>query len=229
MTKPTVPSARNGAREIVRLLEERIGCGVLPPGTWLKQADLQREYRCSRIYLREALNRLVEKGLVSHEPNRGYRVQKVDETRLLHLLQVRAVLEVEAIEEIVTNTGQAALAELRRLASAFSRAVMNGTVLEREQTNSDFHNALLRGCSNSELVWLINDLRTRTPVAQNPLKRTHTWLLQTAEEHVEMITLLESGDVQALRALIRRHVLSGTDALERRADPRPGVERSGGS
>ncbi len=229
MTTPTVPSARNRPGAIVRLLEERIGCGLLTPGTWLKQADLQLEYDCSRINLREALNRLVDKGLVSLEPNRGYRVQKVDETRLLHLLQVRAVLEVEAIEEVVTNTEQAALAELRSLASAFSDAVMNGTVLEQEQTNRDFHDAFLRGCSNSELVWLINDLRNRTPVAQNRRKNTHAWLLQTAEDHVEMISLLESGDVPALRALIRRHVLGGTDGLKRRADPQPGAERSGGS
>jgi DNA-binding GntR family transcriptional regulator len=190
----------------------------------LKQADLQREYRCSRIDLREALNRLVEKGLVSLEPNRGYRVQKVDETRLLHLLQVRAVLEVEAIESIVTNTEQTALVELRSLAAAFSEAVMNGTVLEQERTNREFHDAFLRGCSNPELVWLINDLRNRTPVAQNRRKNTHAWLLQTADDHVEMISLLEPRDVRALRALMRRHVLGGTDALKRRAEPQPGVE-----
>jgi len=229
VTKTTVASAEKRPRAIVRLLEEQIGCGLLPPGTWLKQADLQREYGCSRINLREALNRLVEKGLVSLERNRGYRVQKVDETRLLHLLQVRAVLEVEAIESIVTNTDQAALAELRSLASAFSDAVMNGTVLEHEQTNREFHDAFLRGCSNSELVWLINDLRNRTPVAQNRRKNTHAWLLQTVEDHFEMITLLESGDVHALRALVRNHVLGGTDTLQRGADPRTGVDRSGGS
>ena len=101
---------------------------------------------------------------------------------------------------------------------------MNGTVLEQERTNREFHNAFLRGCSNPELVWLINDLRNRTSVAQNRRKNTHAWLLQTADDHVERISLLESRDVRALRALMRRHVLGGTDALKRRAEPQPGVE-----
>jgi DNA-binding GntR family transcriptional regulator len=217
MTRPTVPSIGGPVAALARKIEEAISLGTLQPGMWLKQVDLQHEYGCSRISLREALNRLVEKGLVSHMPNRGYRVEEIDEMRLFHLLRIRAVLEVEAIEEIVENADQADLAELRRLAAAFSETLLHGTVVEQKLANRAFHAALLKGCSNPELVWLIFDLRNRTPAVHNRRKNTHSLMLRAAEDHVEMVALLEARDVSALRTLMKQHVLRGMDAPERPA------------
>ena len=115
------------------------------------------------------------------------------------------------------NADQADLAELRRLAAAFSETVLHGTVVEQELANRRFHAALLEGCSNPELVWLVFDLRNRTPAAHNRKKNTYSLMLRAAEEHVEMVALLEARDVSALRALMKQHVLSGMDAPERPA------------
>ena len=52
--------------------------GVLLPGTWLKQIDLERRYKCTRPEVRRALDRLAQKRLVEHVPNRGFRVSSFD-------------------------------------------------------------------------------------------------------------------------------------------------------
>ncbi|MGR9249105.1 GntR family transcriptional regulator [Rhizobium leguminosarum] len=46
--------------------------GVLLPGTWLKQIDLERRYKCTRPEVRRALDRLAQKRLVKHVQNRDY-------------------------------------------------------------------------------------------------------------------------------------------------------------
>ena len=202
---------QNRVGDLARQLEEEISFGILPAGTWLKQADLEKRLGCSRIQLREALNRLEEKGLVSLELNRGYRVREVDERRLLQILQIRALLEAEAVRNIVRGDNELDFAELRRLATEFQYFVENGSVFEQEQANRRFHATLLQNCTNQELVSLVFELRNRAPITQNRRKNTYSRLVKSAKEHFELLSLLEQHDVDASRELIMRHVLGGSE------------------
>jgi len=193
--------------DVVRLLEDEINFGLLPAGTWLKQADLERRLNCSRLLLREALNRLDEKGLVSLEVNRGYRVREMDERRLLQILQIRSLLEAEAIKEVAAHAEDLDFDELHRLAENFRSLVEYGTVIEQEHANRSFHSALLQVCPNEELVSLIFELRNRAPVSQNRRKNTHARLVRSAQEHFKILELLQAHDVYVVRELLIHHVL----------------------
>lgn len=200
------PPPRMKPAEIAARIEQEINLGRLGAGAWLKQIDLERQFNCTRIDLRQALDRLVEKGAVCRVANRGYRVEEHDPRRMDEIRRVRAILEVAAAEDYVGRIDAASLPELEALARRFADAVDNGTVEQQEAANHDFHACLLRHCDNRELVALIFELRTRVPVAVTRARNTRALLLRTARDHFELIALLRAGDLAGFATLLRRHV-----------------------
>src|ERR1700752_2971002 len=81
------------ADEIALALEEATVSGELTPGSVLRQEQLSAQYAVSRTPIREALRRLAALGLVSFEPNRGFRVRMLSRQDMWEALLVRAKLE----------------------------------------------------------------------------------------------------------------------------------------
>src|SRR5881394_2995673 len=81
------------ADELALALEEAIVSGDLQPGTVLRQEQVSAQYAVSRTPVREALRRLSALGLVSFEPNRGFRVRTLSREEMWQAFLVRAELE----------------------------------------------------------------------------------------------------------------------------------------
>ena len=206
LTDNETPVTQYRTRDLAARIERDIVSGRLSGGAWLKQIDLEEKYGATRLDIRQALERLAERGMVELVARRGYRVKEVDTTRLRNILKVRAVLEVAAAEEVMGRIDEAGFARLEELARAFETAVKSGTVVEQEETNRAFHNEMLKYCDNRELVQMIFDLRSRIPVAITRERNTATLLAQAAQDHFTIIALLRAGDLAGLTALMRRHV-----------------------
>jgi DNA-binding GntR family transcriptional regulator len=194
-------------RDLATKIERDINIGRLGVGAWLKQIDLEAEYECSRLDVRQALERLAERDIVELIPHRGYRVQTFSAQRLENILNIRAILEVGAIESIFEHVDAIDLDKLRELAQSFSDSLTNGTTNDQEETNRAFHAELLQCCPNRDLVKMIFDLRDRVPIGVRRESNTATMLAKSAQDHVDMITHLSNRDLPALLALVRRHVL----------------------
>lgn len=206
-------SSASRARHLAGEIEKGIRTGRLSTGTWLKQVDLESQYGASRLDVRQALDRLVEKGLVRLETNRGYRVEEFSIERFRNVVTIRAILEVAAAEQVLGNIDAAGLDRLDALAERFAQAVATGTVVEQEESNYAFHTEMLSHCPNTEMVAMIFDLRSRIPVFFAREKNTATLLAQTARDHREIVALLRERNGPALSALVRQHVLSGLKTI----------------
>lgn len=183
-----------------------IRAGAFSPGTWLKQIDLEERYGCKRPAIRQALERLLEKRLIGHVPNRGYHVHKPDGRQADEVLEIRLLLETGVAGQIVEKAVAKDLTELRRLAEKFETLIEAGTVLELYEANLKFHRRLLTVAGNDELVRIVDELRQRTssaPVSQwiNP-NRTY----RSAMEHHEMVEAIEARSAEALAGIIRTHI-----------------------
>jgi DNA-binding GntR family transcriptional regulator len=208
LTHNETPVMQYRTRDLAARIERDIVSGRLSGGAWLKQIDLEEKYGSTRLDIRQALERLAERGMVELVARRGYRVKEVDATRLRNILKVRAVLEVAAAEEVMGRIDETGFTRLEELAQAFDRAVKSGTVVEQEETNRAFHMEMLRYCGNQELVQMIFDLRSRIPAAITRERNTATLMAQATEDHFTIITHLRAGDLEGLTALMRRHVLA---------------------
>lgn len=201
------------ARDLARLIEKDISTGRLSAGSWLKQVDLEAQYNASRLDIRQALDRLEEKGFVKLEANRGYRVETFDKERFRNVVTIRAILEVAAAAEVLRHIDEAGLVRLRQRADDFAEAVSTGTVVAQEEANSAFHAAMLAFCPNGDLVSMIFDLRSRVPVTLTREKNTAALLANTVREHYEIVERLRERDGPGLQAIVRKHVLGGLETV----------------
>ncbi|MBO1079215.1 GntR family transcriptional regulator [Roseomonas haemaphysalidis] len=199
--------------DLAARIEADINVGHLGTGAWLKQIDLEGRYGCTRIDLRQALDRLANKGLVRLVANRGYRVAEMEPHRLAEILELRAVVETAAVLRVLGRPGPADLDALEPLAADFAHAVAHGTVVEQEATNRAFHAALLGHCPNREMVATVFELRSRVPAAVTRQKNTQAILERTAREHVVMIDCLRRQDAEGLRAVTRSHILGDVEQI----------------
>jgi len=193
--------------DVTELILQDILAGRLPPGTWLKQIDLEHRYHCTRPQVRLALDRLVQKRLVEHIPNRGYHVHEPDGRRAQEVSDIRVILEVGVSDRIVANADEADISALRALASSFDELVLTGTMLELYEANLAFHRHLLALSGNQELVNLITEIRQRTSSAPVSQWRTRARIEQSGVEHQLMVDAVANRDVDMLKELTRRHIM----------------------
>lgn len=197
--------------------------GELRAGARLSTLALARELSISNMPVREALNQLYAEGLVERRRHAGCTVRHMDARELAELYELRALLEGFAAaacagrksEEQLTELG-AICAEMRELAVAArsARPADEPVFLRRiNETDICFHQALIRAAGNrwveqtaTRVVLLARIMRAQLL----PLSANLRWL--TARHyrlHTSVLRVIRSGDAEAARALLTRHVLSG--------------------
>jgi DNA-binding GntR family transcriptional regulator len=180
--------------------------GLFAPGQWLKQIDLALRYGAKRIEVRRALDRLVQKRLVQHLPNRGYHVYALAGPRAADIRDLRIVLETAAVDGIVERATARDIKRLRRLALHFQALIDEGTVVELYDANLAFHRHLLGLCANQELVGMVEDLRGRLSAAPASQWQKRSRIVQSNVEHFEMVEALAAGNGERLKAIIAAHI-----------------------
>lgn len=208
-----IKDAARDTDAVATRIERDINLGTLSPGAWLKQIDLERRYGATRLDVRQALEALVARRLVTHVPNRGYHVREFDQRQIAEIYEVRAVLEIAAAEQVVAHVTDTALAELRRCAAAFEEATTHGTLIEQTEANLAFHQALLALCPNRELVGLIMDMRQRIPMSVQRLWASAARMTKSVTDHWRIIDALAARDAGLLKAITGDHILGNRPVL----------------
>ncbi|WP_457302395.1 GntR family transcriptional regulator [Phyllobacterium sp. P5_D12] len=180
--------------------------GVLAPGVWLKQIDLEQRYQSTRPEVRRALDRLVQRRLVEHVPNRGYHVFEPDGRQATEVSDIRVILETAVADKIIANASELTTKKLRDLAHRFDDLIMNGTMIELYEANLAFHRELLALCGNSELVNLVTEIRQRTSSAPVSQWKTRARIEQSSREHHQMIDALVAKDIEELKRVTVLHI-----------------------
>jgi DNA-binding GntR family transcriptional regulator len=192
--------------DVTDLILHDILAGVLAPGVWLKQIDLEQRYQSTRPEVRRALDRLVQRRLVEHVPNRGYHVFEPDGRQATEVSDIRVILETAVADKIVANASELMTKKLRDLAHRFDDLIMNGTMIELYEANLAFHRELLALCGNSELVNLVTEIRQRTSSAPVSQWKTRARIEQSSREHHQMIDALAEKDIEELKRVTEMHI-----------------------
>ena len=197
--------ARTVLREQVKeILLERILRGELEPGERLVETRLARELGTSQAPVREALRDLELLRLVESVPFRGARVRAVDDSELLLVFPVRAVLEELAASEAARKADRDLGALDSELQSMREAAAADDW---RTQIAHDvaFHRTMVQMADNEPLLqsWLILGIEVSTAFA------TYQTLWdqdELAEFHVPIVEAIRAGDSRRAGAEARKHV-----------------------
>jgi len=150
-----------------RLLNDILN-GSLEPGLKLRLQVLKKKYDVGNSPLREALNRLSEKGMVEREENKGFRVATASEEELKELIRTRCWLEEIALRESIANGDEQweegvvlAFHRLSRLSSPLSGEGAYNT-RDWERLHREYHAALMCACGSSILLGYCAQLHEKT-------------------------------------------------------------------
>jgi GntR family transcriptional regulator, transcriptional repressor for pyruvate dehydrogenase complex len=208
---------------------DMVVCGGLNPGERLPpERELCERLNVSRTVVREALNLLEARGLISIEHGRGAVVSggttdavrdtlglilRVRPKALWELLEMRKILEVEisglAAERAAQQDVDAMRAQLRRMAASIDapRGYVGADV--------EFHALLARGAGNGVLLTMLDPIVDLLRASrQVSAARRPGSALRALGEHEEILRRVEAGDAEGARREMRAHLENTVKDIE---------------
>lgn len=207
------------ARRAYRLVRERILKGVYPPGAALSRRRLADELGISLLPVAEALQRLVNEGLLESRPRVGTRVRQPDREEIRDRYRLREALESQSARLFAERATKAQRAEILRMAKRLDQYYASW---ERLRIDSEYRLSVRRYHVRFHLrVAEIGG----SPLLREAIEREQdllfSWLSDTAAQvhplppryHSELAEELCSGDPLRADAAIRAHIRYALDEL----------------
>jgi DNA-binding GntR family transcriptional regulator len=199
--------------------------GRLAPGEKLQFARLVEQYGGSIGVIREALQRLVEQGLVHSEAQQGFRVVSISQEDLADLTDARCAIEGLALRMAVDAGDVQWESEIVGAHHVLSRAPQFADAGSGEFTEEwadahrRFHLALIRACPNRRILGMAEGLRDSAEL----YRRWSATVGQDrdrdlAAEHRELLDLCLERQSESAQAALEKH-LRRTSAPLLRVDP----------
>jgi DNA-binding GntR family transcriptional regulator len=163
--------------------------GHYKPGMRLDLEALSQKYGTSVTPVRDALQMLSQEGLVTIKPRSGYFVTHITLKQLRDLLELRAILEVAAIERAAKRITQEQLEELEQVHAGYTGR--DDASVDRYTTeNRLFHCHIAEASGNQELAQMLGHLHDR--LAQYLVLVSADDRIQQGHDH--LIEALRTGD-----------------------------------
>jgi DNA-binding GntR family transcriptional regulator len=207
MAAPARPLTRATlSSRIAERLRADILSGVHGPGAQLQEVDLAREFGVSRGPLREAMQRLVQEGLLLSAPHRGVFVADLTEDDLLDVFFVRASLETAAVTRIVGTNRRAETAQtLTAIAEHMDRALKSGDLTQGGDLDFTFHRALVDAAHSERLSRTYATVQAETRLCLHRLMGGYRRSADLADEHFRLAALIADADIGDILAELTRH------------------------
>ncbi|NUP75248.1 MAG: GntR family transcriptional regulator [Sinomonas sp.] len=197
---------RSLRESVTESLRAAIIAGTLEEGTLYSAPALGAAFGVSATPVREAMMDLAREGLVETVKNKGFRVTRMSDRELDEITEIRLLLEPPVVADVAGTIPGAGLSALRALADAIVSAARGGDLAAYLAADRDSHAEVLRYGGNGQLVDLATSLRMRTRMYGLKSLSESNRLADSAQEHHELLDLLEAGDGAAAGALMRRHI-----------------------
>ncbi len=204
------------SEQVYRSLRASLLGGAYPSGARLSEAGLAQHLEVSRAPVREAVERLVQEGLVVRRPRRGTFVRCYDHAQVRELMELRRVLETAAATFAVERATDEELEALRRQLGSAEAAAERG---ERYVADQDFHGALLALAKNDELVKVAGLVADQLRLARARSTARCGRAQEAFDEHAAVLRALVARDAVAAQAALRTHLAAAEAAMLVWLDP----------
>lgn len=201
--------SRSTAVIIADQLRERIIDGSFHAGEQINEAQVALQLSVSRGPVREALNRLVQEGLLVSRPNRGNFVRETTEHDIAEVYEAREVIECAAAESITRHDPEVLArigAELREYLPEMRKAIEAEDWSRLSRTDMQFHTHLVNAGGNTRLDRAYATLATEALICMTHLDRTYPDIEDVVPGHERIIRLLEAGNMDAVHRELHEHL-----------------------
>jgi GntR family carbon starvation induced transcriptional regulator len=226
-----IPVGTTISEQAFQAIRQDVLSGRHAPEVKLKLEALQQLYGYSSSPLREALNRLVQEGLVKSDERKGFRVTSISVVDMADITKMRLMLDIAALTESIQSGDDAweagIVAAFHRLEKIESRLPQGPVVLDVEwgQRHRDFHFSLMAACpSQRQLAWSMS-LFDQAERYRHFAARHRTVSKKKDAEHRSLMKAVLNRDVPTATTLLAEHI-SSTQANVMAAFKRTAMQRA---
>lgn len=190
--------------QVYRYLRELLRREVLKPGASVQTAALANQLGVSKTPLRDALIQLQTEGFLNILPQRGVVISTLDERALKEIVEVLGGLESKLISVTMPRITTRHIDEMREINKQLFDLLPEGKAAYRSynKLNIAFHDVFVRLCDNELMVHQIRNLKER--MYHFPDRDYgDAWRRMNAEEHEQIIELIELGATQDVADFMR--------------------------
>ena len=203
---PSIGERTSLRERVAESLRAALVSGRMVPGTTYSIPALAEQFGVSATPVREAMLDLVNEGIMSAVPNKGFRVVELSDAELDQITELRRLLEVPTVGDLAGAIDRAAVRRLRSLADAVGDAARRGDVVGYVEADRELHLALLAEAGNPRLVEMVGRLRDQSRLYGLEQLAAEGVLVDSAAEHMRLIDALESGDRRAAERVMAHHL-----------------------
>ena len=222
MTPESAPAIRIPRDTFASIVTDRLRTsivnGSLKPGSQLSEAELANSFGVSRGPVREALQRLVQEGLLLSEPHRGVFIPVLTDDDVLDIYLAREALESAAVRTIVANDNSAAASRaLDQYVTQMERAEAAGDWESVGNFDVEFHVALVDASGSQRLRRMFSTVISETRLCLGVLTAADG-RSDLVQEHRQVCDLMQEGEIEKALAVLKKHFDDAVLTLSNRQD-----------
>jgi DNA-binding GntR family transcriptional regulator len=205
-TKPIRIPRATFASIVTERLRDSIVNGDLQPGSQLSEVELANSFGVSRGPVREALQRLIQEGLLSSEPHRGVFVPVLTDEDVVDIYLAREALECMAVRHVIDREqrAEAAYQALDDAVTAMEKAEAAGDWAAVGSLDLDFHTTLVGATGSRRLQRMFATLISETRLCLAALTENEA-RDDLVAEHRKIADWIREGDTEQALATLKKH------------------------
>lgn len=202
--------------------------GVIAPGSQLNEVELAGTFGVSRGPVREAMQRLIQEGLLRSEPHRGVFVPVMTAEDVDDIYLAREALETAAVRRIAgTSRAAAAYKALDKAVRAMETAERADDWKTVANRDLDFHTALVVAAGSPRLERMFTTVISETRLCLGLLTTASGARDDLVDEHRRICEMIREDDIEGALAVLKKHFDDAVVTLKRRLASRDDGERVG--
>lgn len=195
-------------------IEELLNWGRVRPGQIISQRELVEMAGVTLGSVREAVPRFEAEGLLQTLPQRGLMVPSLDVTFIREAYQMRRLIELGAVPDLIARLDRATVTEWIDWHTAVQSRLETGDGLDLTEVLRDFQlydwdmHAQMVSVMDNRLIsnaYRVTAIKIRM-TAQSRVRVTRQNATRVIKEHLGFLTPLLNGDAKATARALSHHI-----------------------
>jgi DNA-binding GntR family transcriptional regulator len=199
----SIPRAGSRGDFVYESLRDAISDGRIASGARVREEEVARSLGVSRTPVREALQRLQQRGILILGPGRGLMVAQLSHEQIIELYAMREILEGSAARFAARHATAAEIANLYDLQEQLRTAEDD---MLHITLNRRFHQAIYEAAHNRYLMQTLESLNDSFVLLRSSTFRLPHRGRNSDEERRRIIEAIEKRDPELAEKAAREHI-----------------------
>ncbi len=184
-----------------RDIKQKILSGFFSSDARLREMEISKLIGMGRTPVREALKRLEDERLLTHEPRRGLVITRIDKQGVTELYAMREVLEGAAAEFAARHATDAEIDNMQSILEQSEQPDCDPV-----RMNLQFHEAIYGAAHNQHLIRTLQSISDTTFLLGRSTLQSPQRAQKAVAEHQQILAAIRNRDPEAASTAAKNHI-----------------------